>query len=360
MDPYPGELDRRLTDRFLSAPPTAWYSDVRIPKAAADLLWHGLAPTTRSRIRTAVRRYTNYTAARGRTAFPASLETVCSWFTELVEETSVATAEGYLSSIRSHCIDLGLPIHAFHDDRLKRIIRGARRKYGTKKSPERKDITKDILSTITTYLMDTYDDINLKAAFCTAFAGFLRMGEFTWSAWTATSHLTQVSRGSVEFISNNTIILHLPSSKTDPFRTGTTIPIAAANDATCPVAMLRLLFIRYPKPRNAPLFSNSQNSFNYSWVIRRLSTLLLQAGLNPKGYSGHYFRRGAANTASQAGIATADIMKMGRWKSDAINRYFSYDTTNEKLLTLSKQLHLPPGPPTSISSPDSVRHPPRI
>lgn len=143
------------------------------------------------------------------------------------------------------------------------------------------------------------------------------MGEFTWTSWTTTSHLMQVSRGSVQFTPNNNIILHLPSSKADQFRRGRSIPIAVSNDAASPVAPLRRLFTHYPRPPNAPLFSNSRNSFDYSWVLKQLSSSLLHAGINPSGCSGHSFRRGAANTASQVGIATTDIMKMGRWKSNA-------------------------------------------
>ena len=228
-------------------------------------------------------------------------------------------------------------------------------------SPESANTLPKIFYTkITMHLSDTYDDTNLRAAFCTAFAGFLRMGEFTWISWTTTSHLTKLSRRSVEFTPNNNIILHLPSSKTDQFRLGTSIPIAASNDTTCPVAALRYLFTHYPWPPDAPLFFNSHNSFDYSWVLKQLSSLLLHAGINPSGYSGHSFRKGAANTASQVGITTTDIMKMGRWKSNAVDRYFSTQTSTAQLLSLSKQLHLQPGPQTSTSSLNSYQSLPGI
>jgi hypothetical protein len=86
--------------------------------------------------------------------------------------------------------------------------------------------------------METYDDINHGAAHCTAFAGFFCMGEFTRPHWTATSYLTQISHGFIQFTSDDDVILHLPSSKTDQLRIGTSIPIAASKDIAYPVTVL--------------------------------------------------------------------------------------------------------------------------
>jgi hypothetical protein len=42
---------------------------------------------------------------------------------------------------------------------------------------------KDILISILTHLHNTHDDINIRVAFCTVFAAFLRLGEFIWVTW---------------------------------------------------------------------------------------------------------------------------------------------------------------------------------
>lgn len=42
---------------------------------------------------------------------------------------------------------------------------------------KRLEITKEILEAILQNLSSTLDDVNLRAAFCTAFAGFIRMGD---------------------------------------------------------------------------------------------------------------------------------------------------------------------------------------
>jgi hypothetical protein len=96
-------------------------------------------------------------------------------------------------------------------------------------------------------LHSTHDDLNLRAAFCLAFSAFIRIGEFTWSQWDSQSFLLHLSRGSVHFVPDG-VLLQLPTSKTDPFRKGVSIPWSQSSEATCSVSALQLLFHRYPKP----------------------------------------------------------------------------------------------------------------
>ena len=120
-------------------------------------------------------------------------------------------------------MDLGLSTTSFADERLKRILRGAKRKIDVKPQLLRKDLTKEVLQKIIPLLHNTHDDLNLYAAFCTAFAAFLWLGEFTWDLWSLDSHFTCFSRSSVTFTAEGNAHLYLPVSKTDPFRQGVTI-----------------------------------------------------------------------------------------------------------------------------------------
>jgi len=198
----------------------------------------------------------------------------------------------------------------------------------------------------------THDDLNVRAAFCLAFSAFLHIGEFTWSKWDSQSFLLHLSRGSIQFVHDG-ILLHLPASKSDPFRKGVSIPLSKSSDTTCPVSTLQLLFRKYPKSDTDPLFCRMQGAFDRKWILSKISQTLLLAGISPKGYSGHSFRRGAANSALEAGISRTDIMQMGRWKGDSIDRYFSALTNNTLLFSLSKKLHAA-GPSPSISTPHST------
>jgi len=189
---------------------------------------------------------------------------------------------------------------------------------------------------------NTHDDINLLAAFTTAFAAFLRPSEFTWNAWDYTSSpLSHLSRGSVKFTPAG-VLLHLPKSKTDQFRKGETIPIASSPDVACPVKALKSLFRNYPRPPNHPLFCRLAGPFNKQWVSNTIESTLLNAGIDPTNYSGHSFRRGAANSAVAAGISRHDIKEMGRWKSDAVDRYFTTKSTQYMRFSANRRLHLAP------------------
>jgi integrase len=258
-----------------------------------------------------------------------------------LEKNKAETVKTYLTGLRSYHVDRGEPTDVFDDPRIKRIILGAQRVFGTTKIRERREITRDILLAIVPTFTNSHDDINLRAAFTVAFSAFLRPGEFTWDKWDELSFLTHVSRGSITF-KNDGAVLHLPKSKTDQFRKGCDIAIAPANDAACAVAALRILFQRYPRHDNEPLFARTLGPFDKRWIADNLTSSLLKAGLDPTAYSGHSFRRGATNSAVAAGIPLADISKLGRWKSTAIERYITPASSEMLLFAANKQLQLAP------------------
>jgi hypothetical protein len=166
-------------------------------------------------------------------------------------------------------------------------------------------ITRDILLHILASLdTNTQEGATYHAAFCTAFAGFLRVGEFTWTSaeWllgTADFSTWHATRRSVQFLDDDSrVYLTLRASKTDPFRMGITITIAAASDTACPVKSLRHLFEKYPLPTFSPLFTLTRDptttrdsAFTRTKIISRLRDILLELGV-PGNCPGHSFRRG--------------------------------------------------------------------
>jgi integrase len=186
------------------------------------------------------------------------------------------------------------------------------------------------------------------------------VGEFTWTSaeWLlgpAEFSTWHVTRRSVQFPDDDDSRLHLtlPASKTDPFRMGITITIAAASDAACPVKSLRHLFEKYSLPTFSPLFTLSRDpttavdsavdsAFTRTKVISRLRTILLELGVSGN-YSGHSFRRGAATWARSIGIPDADLQLLGRWKSDAYKRYI--EVQPEHVYHVSRRLQTLPPPP---------------
>jgi integrase len=189
---------------------------------------------------------------------------------------------------------------------------------------------------------NSFENVNLRAAFCVAYHGFLRLGEFTYSNWSESSTSFSLTRGSVKF-QKGQVIIHLSSSKTDQFRNGVDIPLLETFDATCPREALKHLFNKYPTPRSHPLFGRvtidghlKGNYFNRQWVVQKIQECILRAGLDPTNFSGHSFRRGAAHDAVAHGLEDSQIMTLGRWTSEAFRRYIGQGTARR--LTISKTL----------------------
>ena len=55
--------------------------------------------------------------------------------------------------------------------------------------------------------------------------------------------------------------------------------------------------------------------------IYKLSMAIKYCGLDPSRYKGHSFRIGAASYAADAGTSDAQIRALGRWKSNAFQKY---------------------------------------
>ena len=208
----------------------------------------------------------------------------------------------------------------------------------------------------------THKGATLRAAFCIAFAAFLRIGEFTWSTtdWKAEGkfHQWHMTRNSTQFDrakgdgTPDRLLLTLPASKTDPFRWGITLTIAAVGDSARAIKALHHLTTTWPSEPHAPLFSNipfdtsqANNglvSFDCNWVVSQLPHLLIQEGTLGH-YSGHSFRRGAATWAKQVGIPDEDIQLLGRRKSSAYKRYIEVHL--EHIFNVSRRLQTALGPP---------------
>ncbi|KZP17754.1 hypothetical protein FIBSPDRAFT_1046642 [Athelia psychrophila] len=132
----------------------------------------------------------------------------------------------------------------------------------------------------------------------------------------------------------------LPASKTDPFRKGVSITVAAAPGiCSCPVTALKLLFERAPRAAGEiPLFENLDGTvLHRGTFIATIRKALLAAGYDAALYAGHSFRRGAASSAAAAGFSDYEIQLLGRWRSDAYKLYIDADPA--RIIRLSSLLH---------------------
>ena len=142
--------------------------------------------------------------------------------------------------------------------------------------------------------------MNFNAACKVAFAGFLRCGEFTYSAFDYkdrhTFMNTKLTRNDVSFSEDNTYaILRLKRSKADVEHHGVDIILSTTNNQCCPVTALKNLFTCDPQPPTAPLFQLDGGLCDSTTFIALLRERLHDIG-DPRTdyYSGHSFRQGAA------------------------------------------------------------------
>ncbi len=188
-------------------------------------------------------------------------------------------------------------------------------------------------------------DINVNTSFKVAWAGFIRMGQFTYTeaeAKKATFAETGLTRSDISFSKGDQYaILRLKRSNTDTENTGVQIILGATSKPTCPVAALKKLFIQDPRPSNAALLKLKSSAFPCQAVVNILKQCIAAAGFPETNYSGHSFRKGAVQHTANHGILDESIQRLGRWTSNAFKLYVI--TTPETLsnLNLSFQKRMP-------------------
>ena len=106
------------------------------------------------------------------------------------------------------------------------------------------------------------------------------------------------------------------------------ITVNGKNPNLCPVQAI-YEYIQLFKPIQGPLFQFLGNSpVTHSFVSSKLHMLLQSIGLDPKCYKGHSFRIGAATHAVNMGFSEQYIRKLGRWNSNAIQKFIRISSFN--------------------------------
>ena len=227
--------------------------------------------------------------------------------------------------------------------RLEQVFRDIKKEQGrTRPQRVRLPITAQIMTQIYSVLTRSptaYQSIMLWAACCTAFFGFLRVGEMTVpsrEAYDSSVHLSIEDVTVDSKFNPTTVWLTIKQSKTDPFRMGIKLCLGRTESVVCPVkAVLPYLAIRGSTPGS--LFSLKDGTpLTRVQFKTLLSATLKRAGLDDTKYNTHSFRIGAATSAKMAGITDLHIQKLGRWKSSAYQSYIR--TPTPVLKQLSRQL----------------------
>jgi integrase len=283
---------------------------------------------------------------------PASAATLADFAVWLAESRriKVSTIKTYLTHVHAIHTDLALDDSSFSDPLLARLFTGLKRRYGDPAPKPKLPITTDILSRLVIALGPLDDEyaLMLRAALCVSVFGMLRCGEFTVRRYEDFDVASCVTRRHVEIFRPNDdsdpthALITLPASKTDPFRRGAVIPLAAApGSRICPVTALSEYIDSSDAYDDAPLFHDTETDTGKPLLrdtyLYFLNRLLRAAGIPPENYSGHSARRGGATSAFRAGVPDVIVQRMGRWASMTYRRY--QDTGVDDLLAHSRRLH---------------------
>jgi integrase len=238
------------------------------------------------------------------------------------------TALADLAALQAYHIDNFLEDKLFDNKHFWRLIDGARRLNPITKVRVRKPISRDTITKLSAGLAtlplqplemttNLLDDLNFATACRVAFAGFLRPGEFTYKTEDLSARpifsATKLTRSDVRFSSSlDHVQLTLKRSKTDRCHEGVQIILVKTGDGACPVDALQKLLLLDPRGPDAPLFAFHRKPSSRSNFLSTLSTRLRALSIRTDGYSGHSFRKGAAQHAHDSGILDEQIQVLGR------------------------------------------------
>ncbi|KAF5362796.1 hypothetical protein D9757_011021 [Collybiopsis confluens] len=348
---------------LLEPVPSEWFqAHPHVSTRVAFYLFH--ASGTRKTYSSGQRQYIDFVRARPALCtspgqfLPATTLGILEWVASLGDRAlQPKTIKAYLSSVRSLHVDAGLAFDAIESPTVQRLICGIKRYYGEKPRHPKLPITAAIMEKLSDTAPNVLlqDDMNFGAAYKLAWSGLLRCGEFTVGEKDIFNPAVHLTRDSVYFVPSidnpSYVQLTLPECKTDPFRKGVSIIIAAVPGSKfCAVTALKALFTHHPLPSNSPLFARTDGRpMTRSFFISTLRSRLQLAGIDTAGYSGQSFRRGAATSAAAAGYSDYEIQVLGRWRSDAYKLY--RDVPVDRTLHLSALLHVAAAAQTQLSEP---------
>ena len=252
---------------------------------------------------------------------PASECSICEWITVLAITYRAATIKAHVDSLHSWHVDKGLPWSG-DNPRVKRVLRGIwRSQDNAHRKPARLAISAGLVAKMAGLLNNSHDHVLLKAALWTAMSALLRIGEVA----PINMHDERIIRRSDVVLASDLswFQLTLRRSKTDFIAASAQIKVTSTNACQ---AMHHYLALPIPSPvrflPDPPLFTLSDGSSLLRKTLLSASyALLRRIGIDPASYKAISFRAGGASSLAAAGAGRDVIKTMGRWKSDAVDRY---------------------------------------
>ncbi|KAF1980634.1 hypothetical protein K402DRAFT_344006, partial [Aulographum hederae CBS 113979] len=261
-----------------------------------------------------IRSWESFCALHGKRPYPAQIYDLGEWIAQRafgnsqpgMSRVKGETLRAYVAAIRSAHVDRNHSIAVFESPLINRLVAGAVN-ISPSRRREKMPVTRDILEKVVT-LRGSQIEATADAAFTLAFAGFLRMGEITYTKAEVENrtefHSAKATRGDV-VIGQEGLTLRLKASKTDRQRHGVHIAIARTGGLVCPVSAMEKLLSLDLQPPNAPLFNLNGNPFTPA--------------------------------AAHSGCSYQQLQQLGRWNSEAFHAYIRHALPDRHALNLKFQ-----------------------
>ena len=120
------------------------------------------------------------------------------------------------------------------------------------------------------------------------------------------------------------MVVTIKSSKTDSQNRGFSVIIGCNDHVVCAYCAMKIYIAKRSMLAGSdrPLYMYQKwDSFNKGITGKAHKIVFILVGYNPEQYSGHSYRIGGATTAAAAGLSDWEIKLLGRWKSNAYQRY---------------------------------------
>ena len=207
------------------------------------------------------------------------------------------------------------------------LLRGIKRDRVARRARVRYPLTLEklegVLRAVSAVNISCKEKIRLRTAMLLAFWGFLRSSEYCSGG----NQLLRRKDIRLKKLSNGSsyIALTLRKSKTSQFKAVKVYiyPNASPLCAVKAVTSFMELTAKFKQCKpGSPFFWLPDTTPMTSRHFNTLFKLAVEkAGLNPKHFSSHSLRSGAATTAANSGVPPYLIQKLGRWKSDCYQIY---------------------------------------
>ena len=288
-------------------------------RAAFHRLEGAYSPATMRSYFADVEAFEAWCATAGCNAFPASIETVCTFLEHQGRERAPSTVRRRLYAIRKVHRLLRLP-DPTQDEDINLALRRIRRAKPARPK-QAKGLTRSYLDRFLTGQPDTPWGLRNRAMLCVGYELLTRRSE-----------LVALRVRDLEEREDGTLRVLIRRAKNDPFGEGR---LAFTSART---ARLVTDWLAWRGPEIAPLFcpiyhgKPIDRALSPDTVKRLVKEGASRAGLDPRearDFSGHSMRVGAAQDLLRRGHDTAAIMRAGGWTSiNVLSRYLAHAEHN--------------------------------